>query len=269
MKLSLITINTLGTPVFAPFITARYKKMAEIINEQEIDIVCLQEIQTYYHLYLFKKYLKNFPYVMYQSFFYGPKGGLVIFSKHPMEQMTYKEFSALGEFKNISFYSRILRNGILSARLKGTPVTIATTHLTCDYFFDWAPENHLFKHVERQMKDVIQKVKDITKDNTSLILTGDFNTKKHGKLYDTLLKETGLTDAFDDLESPTYDPSRVYYKFMAKHAARIDHLFFYKGKAHIKIIKHNEIFNKKVPLSENKLSYLSDHIGLKIDFDIV
>lgn len=269
MTFSLITFNTLGTPVFAPDITARYKKIAEIINEQNIEIVCLQEIQTYYHLYLFKKYLKDFPYVIYQKFLYGPKGGLVIFSKIPLNNPHFREFSTLGEFSNISFYSQILRNGILTCEVKNTPLTIATTHLTCDYFFDWSPKNQLYKNVEEQVRDIIDEITPILKKDDSLILAGDFNTKKDGRLYTSLLKETHLIDAFADMESPTYDPTRIHYTFMANRSARIDHLFYAKGKAQVKIRHHEQIFDKKEPIKEGKISHLSDHIGLKVDFDIV
>lgn len=269
MTFSLINFNTLGTPVFAPDITSRYKKTAEIINAENVDIVCLQEIQTYYHLYLFKKYLKNFPYIVYEKFLYGPKGGLVIFSKLPVVSPHFREFTALGEFNNITFYSQLLRNGILTCQLKDKPVTIATTHLTCDYFFDWAPENKLYKTVAQQITDITHEIMPVLEKEKSIILTGDFNSKKGGRLYTSFLKETHLIDAFSDMETPTYDPTRIRYTFMANRSARIDHLFYAKGKAHLTLHKHEQIFEKRELIGKNKSSHLSDHIGLKVNFDIV
>src|SRR5579859_5047445 len=81
-KLSLLTFNTLGTPLFAPDISKRYRRVAHLINIGDYDIVYLQEVFTYYHLYILKNILKNFPYVVYQKNSFGPKGGIVIFSKY-------------------------------------------------------------------------------------------------------------------------------------------------------------------------------------------
>ncbi|HZE86796.1 MAG TPA: endonuclease/exonuclease/phosphatase family protein [Methylomirabilota bacterium] len=268
MQLSLLNFNTLGTPFFAPFITKRYQAFAKIINENPLDILCLQEVATYYHLSLLRKYLQGFPFVAYEKQLYGPQGGVVIFSKIPFEKIYFQSFSALGSFKNLSFYTRLLRNGMLIVKLKNLPFTLMTTHLVSDFEFDESPTNHLYPYVKNQVEEVIQQVNNISKDNTSILVTGDFNLKKHSKLYKTLLQKTKVTDVFPE-KFPTYYRERLDYKFKGKTSERIDFVFIKEREKNIRVLAHSYLFDKKEQISNKKLNYLSDHIGLKINFDIV
>src|ERR1700722_3102370 len=92
INLSILSFNTLGTPFFAPDITKRYYKTAEIINNSNIDIVCLQELFLYYHLSIYKKALTNFQYSYYNKNIFGPRGGLAIFSKLPLTEGKFKPY---------------------------------------------------------------------------------------------------------------------------------------------------------------------------------
>ena len=268
MKFSLISLNTLGTPFFAPRITKRYKKIASLLNTSNATVICLQEIPTYYHLSLFRRALTNYPHVCYQKFLYGPKGGLVIFSKLPLENCAFHEFNTLGKLTNIAFYTRLLRNGILSCQIKDTKTTILTTHLLCDFHFEKAPGNKLYPIVQKQVEDVIDRVKELEKKG-QLFLCGDFNIKKHSLLYKQILKETKVTDVFADRDKATYAPSRVPYKFFVAKDAQIDYLFYSGSKRNITLTKKDFVLEKEEKLTNGKPSFLSDHIGLMGTFDIV
>src|SRR5258706_706466 len=157
MKFSLLNFNTLGTPFFAPDLTLRYKKLSELLNEDRPDIICLQEVVTYYHLNLLKKYL-DYPYFSYKKFLPGPAGGLVIVSKLPVENIAYKNFAAHGSFKNRSYYSKFVQNGLLVCTMKDIPLLIANTHTVTDFEFDWSPENQLYQYVESQVEQIAREV---------------------------------------------------------------------------------------------------------------
>src|SRR5882672_6943780 len=110
-ELSLVTFNTLGTPFFAPDITKRYKKIGQLINEGDFDVICLQEVFTYYHLMLLQKKITKFPYVCYEKAFAGPRGGLVIFSKLPLSNQDYQTYSFPSN-AHAPFYWKIATQGI-------------------------------------------------------------------------------------------------------------------------------------------------------------
>src|SRR6266567_3668477 len=130
-KLSLLTFNTLGTPFFAPDISKRYRRIAHLINTGDYDVVCLQEIFTYYHLYIFRNILNQFPYVVYQKNPLGPRGGLVIFSKFKLVNPRFITFS-YPQNTYVPVYTKIAQQGMLSAEIDQTSLRIITTHLASD-----------------------------------------------------------------------------------------------------------------------------------------
>ncbi|MBI5122787.1 endonuclease/exonuclease/phosphatase family protein [Candidatus Roizmanbacteria bacterium] len=267
MKLSLINLNTQGTPFFAKDLTLRYKKIAELLNQENPDIVCLQEVSTYYHLFLLKKYLK-YPNFIYKNFFHGPKGGLLIVSKLPIEKMIFKRFDKLGSLNNISFFSHIVQNGLLMAKIKDQPIVIINAHTFSDFEFDWSQTNKYYEHVEDEVKQTASEINTLVNQKKTVIIAGDFNMKKDSTLYKDFLQKTGATDTFNSETSPTYYNDRLDYKFKGKISARIDFVFVNEGKKKIKIASHSPMFNKEYPITDKKLSYLSDHIGLQVKFDI-
>lgn len=269
MKFSLLDFNTFGTPVFARDITKRYNKIAKIIDESQIDIVCLQEVSTYYHLSLIKKYIKTYPYLYHKKYIYGPRGGLIILSKMPLEDISYHDFSNLGSLKNLSFYTHLIKNGILKAKIKGYPLYILNTHLVTDWEFEWSPQNHYYVTVQTQVREVIKQVKHLIVDKKSVLLMGDFNMKKHSKLYEELIAETTMSDVFHKETTPTYFHERLDYKFQGKTSQRIDFLFVKEEKAKIRVSNPKHMFNEKVKLENGSMSYLSDHIGLRAEIEVI
>jgi len=269
MKLSLINFNTLGTPLFAPHITKRYQALTKRLLITDATIICLQEVATYYHLFLLKKALKKgYPYLCYQPFFYGPKGGVVIFSQVPLTNCSYQSFHSLGQFTNISFYSKLLRNGLLHCQIAGKDLTIITTHLLCDFSFDESSPNKLHQQVVNQVDEVITNINYLKKTHKNIILCGNFNVVKNSLLYKRIMQKTNLLDVFKDIDTPTYFPDRIPFAFKAEKPLQIDHCFYYSHSQTIKILSQNLIFEKKEQLSPKEKGVLSDHLGLQITFQI-
>src|SRR6266404_5089093 len=148
-RLSILSFNTLGTPFFAPYITKRYRKTAEIINNGDFDIVCLQEVFTYYHFFLFQKKLKQYPYAVYQKNPFGPRGGLAIFSKIPLIDPKFRSFS-YPEKTFVPLYTKLAQQGILSAEIKELSLRIATTHFSSDTVHELTPANKLYNLIHSQ-----------------------------------------------------------------------------------------------------------------------
>jgi endonuclease/exonuclease/phosphatase family metal-dependent hydrolase len=259
-KLSLLTFNTLGTPVFAPNISKRYRRAAHLINIGYFDIVCLQEIFTYYHLYIFKTILNNFPYVVYQKNVPGPRGGLVIFSKYKLVHPQFVTFS-YPQNATVPFYVKLARQGILTAELEGSFIQIITTHLSSDTTSYLTQQDKLYILIKNESEEVSTVVNRFLHKKKTVILAGDFNIAKHTELYTTFLQKTKLSDVFEKDEVPTYYPDRVSYFYTAPKA-RIDYIFVKSARKNIKILKTDTAFMEAETLSDGQKSFLSDHIGL-------
>ena len=259
-NLSILTFNTLGTTFFAPDILKRDNKIAEIINKSDYDVVCLQEIFTYIQLLIFKKKLKSYPYCIYENNPFGPRGGLVIFSKHAFSQ---KEIFSYSRPKNTSipFYVGLAQPSILSAFIEPFKIRIATTHLTSDNEHNLTPKNRLYNLIKKQSEEAAEVVNRYTKNGEPVIVAGDFNIAKDSELYNNFLRKTKLHDIYKKEEQPTYDPNRIDF-FYRSPADRCDFIFITSGKQDLHPSLLSYAFEKEERLSNNKKSYLSDHIGL-------
>lgn len=236
-----------------------------MLDSSAIDTICFQEIQTFRQLSILKKTMRKYKYIAYQRFLYGPKGGLVIFSKVPLESIKYIQYSNLGSLYNTTIYSRIVRNGILLCKIKNTAITILNTHLTSDFYFKWTPKNKLYPTVKSQVMEAASLINKLSVENKTLILAGDFNMGKDTKLYNAFIKATNMTDPFKLFSIPTYQVEKLHYFFKAKRSARIDYVFFKKGSEQLEVTGTTHMFDKRLRLKNNQLSFLSDHIGLKAD----
>lgn len=258
-KLSLLTFNTLGTPLFAPDITKRYKAIGRLINERDYDIVCLQEIFSYYHLFIFRKTLTAFPYVSYKKNALGPRGGVVIFSKLPLSKSEFYTYN-IPEKVQFPFHTKLAQNGILSSIIEPFSIRISTTHLTSDIEHNLTPKNKFYYLIESQSQQAANIFNTYAKNDQSLIMTGDFNIAKHSALYKEFLNKTHAKDTFANDEIATYYKERLGFYFKANTSSRIDYIF-YKSKQ-IKSIMTEHVFLEEETVGKSKKSYLSDHIGL-------
>jgi endonuclease/exonuclease/phosphatase family metal-dependent hydrolase len=259
-KLSIVTLNTLGTPFFAPDITKRYKKIANLISNENYDIVCLQEIFTYYHLFIFKNILKKFPFVAFQKNLFGPRGGLVIFSKQKLINTHFFTFS-YPKGASVPFYVWLARQGIFSAEIEGTSLKIITTHLSSDETSYLTPQNKLYSLIKNELQETATLVNSGREKSHSLIITGDFNIAKNNGLYKQFMRDTKVIDVFEKKESPTYNPDRLPYFYNAPKS-RIDYIFIKTTNKKIKVLNMDTVFSEQEKLSNGKKSFLSDHIGL-------
>lgn len=259
-QLSVLTFNTLGTPFFAPEITKRYKRMAKLIDENNFDVVCLQEIFTYYHLLLFKKIMKRFSCVCYQKSIFGPRGGLVIFSKYPLSHREYVAYS-FPKAARAQFYWKIAKQGMLSCMIEDFSIRLITTHLSSDTEHNLTPENRLYTLIANQLNEAADTINKYTKTGIPLILTGDFNIAKHSTLYQKFVKQAKVYDIFGNIDKPTYSPDRIKYFYFGSKPASIDNIFISSIDA-LTPVKTDLLFAKKVQFSKNKKGFLSDHIAL-------
>jgi endonuclease/exonuclease/phosphatase family metal-dependent hydrolase len=275
LQLSILSFNAMGLFNFdtwrsifvARNIIKRLTKSAQMLHETDVDIIMLQEIHTYSVLKLLRKNLPSHPYVIYKPFLYGPRGGLVIFSKVPLEKPAYINFLKRGTYLNKSFIARIIKNGALLSKVKGMPIYLIDAYFTPDTDHDYSEKSRFYPYIEAQINQISEVINRLAKENNEIIISGDFNTAKNSPLYKKFVKLSKAIDLFEDEDSPTQ-----HQEFIPKDqkAQRIDFIFLRnsKTKAVIKATKH--LFTEKIAISSRQKKYLSDHIALlaKIVFQI-
>jgi endonuclease/exonuclease/phosphatase family metal-dependent hydrolase len=265
--MSVVSLNAWGTPFYGSKfrhkflrtkISLRFRKMGQILNESGADILCFQEVFLPRHLNRLKIQLTNYPYCVYKPYFLCPRGGLVIFSKHPIATWEYIDFSTKGKYWDKSFTGKLTRRGVLMVKLQDIPLTILNTHPVQNSSDNWDEENTYVQIIKTQLREIL----DIChKLSGPFILVGDFNIPKDSNHYKELIKESNFIDAFADATSPTYVAE---YLFGKKDAERLDYIFYKEGNLTRRSGEH--ILTEKEQLDNGMVTYLSDHIGLKADF---
>lgn len=258
MTIRIVSLNTFGAPFLSKDIGKRFRLIADSLQGENPDIICLQEVVLYPHLRLLKKLLADYPYVKYKRFLYGPKGGLVIFSKLPLEGSAFINFSDRGSLRNKSLVARIMRYGVLSVRLSGMPITIYNTHLTPNMDVEYTEENRFTKFSASQLAQIARIVQQELKWKRNVIIAGDFNIPHDSFLYEDFLKTSGLRDVFAARREPTY-----HEEFLpeGKDGHTIDYIFVSASNAAVRTLATDYVIERPVKHNGEHL-YLSDHIGL-------
>ncbi len=264
MNLRVLSLNTFGAPFLAKNISKRFEHLADALRDEDPDVICLQEVFLYPHLHLLRVLLPEYPYTAFKRFIYGPKGGLVIFSKYPLEKSTYKGFSNRGSIKSTSVAMHLIRNGMLSVQLKDLPVTIINTHLTPNTDIDWDENNRFSKYLASQLSQVASLVQREKLKGNDTILTGDFNVPPDSTLYEEFIESSQMLDLFSDMDRPTYHDS---YLPETKLPRRIDYIFIPSSSKRIRHVSSAYILEKPVMIQGDYM-YLSDHKGVMTELVI-
>lgn len=274
LDLSLVSFNAMGLFNFNSLhgiiksrnVMKRLEKTAELLKSKKTDILAFQEVHTYSALKLLRKRLKStYPFIAYKKFIYGPRGGLVVFSKFPIEKAEYVNFKKRGSIFNQSIVAHIIRNGVLACKIYGAPLYVLNTHLTPNMDHDWSKTNRFSKYIDAQIRQMATIVKGLKKKKYEIILAGDFNTAKDSYLYENFVKMTKAFDVFHNFSSPTLQSE---YLTKNKKAERIDYIFLINQYAKATIESTMHLFDEKVKMKKGKPLYLSDHIALKIDISL-
>lgn len=88
------SLNTRGIPIIGSRLAERYAAIAEVFEASEVDVVNFQEVLTYYHLRQLVRWMPSYR-VSCRRSAVGPAGGLVTFSRGPVESTRYVRFPAL------------------------------------------------------------------------------------------------------------------------------------------------------------------------------
>lgn len=265
MNLSLISYNVFGAPfhsqkiirtLLRTSVRKRFRIIARELAKRDIDILSLQEVHTYPHFLYLKRLLPQYPHIVYKKSAYGPKGGLVIFSKLPFDLNEYVDFRKRGVLWNKSITGPVTRRGMLLTKLKEQRVWILNTHLTQDSDREWSTESRFAPLLAAQIAQCAEEIERLKKSGAAVIASGDFNVSDDSPFYTHFLKATKITDAFGSKGGATdFD-----WFGNKERLARIDYIFYSKGKLALKSAQY--LFTRQYMLDNGKKTYLSDHAAL-------
>src|SRR5215510_294475 len=229
----IVSFNVWDVPYW--FVKNRKQRMlhiAEYLQRLDAEIICLQEAFDVHHRRLLYDHLGLERYYASGGFEetrkaplaeFDTTGGLVILSKFPIIQATFRPFNQFTP----SLIERIGRKGVLEATLE-TPyglMQIFNIHLHMGRGF--VARSIRF----RQLRSILERVK--MQRHLPIILAGDFNENihaEHQKLM-TMLQSIGLTHSlyFEQYEyMPSYrrtNPLVNNWLNREKYSRRLDYIF--------------------------------------------
>jgi sphingomyelin phosphodiesterase 2 len=253
-ELTVVSFNTCGVPRGAR-LAARYGVIGATLDAGDTDIVCLQEVLTWWHLRLLVQRMRSFPHVNYRPSRIGPAGGLVTFSRLPVSATAYRGFGVPPRTRGISEWTRF------RARLKGALVTtleqpgvrVVNTHPMSNKDGDWSPSGRFYPLHRAQLAALTGLLRGNSQGPA--VVCGDFNVTRDSPLFAAFVTDADLSDAFEGACPPTF---RAEYLPAGETSSCID---FILTTSEIKASTATTLFAEKESLPGGP-AWLSDHIGL-------
>jgi len=257
-RLTVVSLNTRGVPVFGSLLADRYAAIGPALNGGDADVVCVQEVLSWWHLRLLVRGMRAFRHVSFLVSPFGPSGGLVTFSRLPVSGTTYQGFGmpprAAGISRGVRF--RAVLKGALVTRLSrpGPALCVVNTHPLANWDGDWSEDNRFYPLHKAQLDVLARVVRGVP---GPAVVCGDFNVNRQSSLFGGFMADTGLADAFEGRCPATF---RAEYLPAGKEPHCIDFILTSDG---VKAEAATVVLAGKEPLGRAGLGYVSDHVGLR------
>jgi endonuclease/exonuclease/phosphatase (EEP) superfamily protein YafD len=199
VKLKILSLNCFGVPFVSPEPVRRIEKIALEILQLSPDLVLLQEVfRSHYKKILTKALGKVYPYSFspHRGFF-RLGGGLVVFSKVPINNRSFAEFKKRGTWHDLTFSDYLACKGFMKFNLNYNhqALVIYHTHLTSNYKADFTKGLH-FDFQQAQLKQLAASINQVSLAQPCLIV-GDFNVPNSTVLFKNFLAEIRATELVD------------------------------------------------------------------------
>ena len=249
---TIASLNTRGIPLTGSRLAERYAAIGAGFDAGDADVVCCQEVFTYWHLRVLVRRMGSFRRVSYRPGPFGPDGGLVTFSRRPVSGTAFRRFGRPPRSPGVPYRSR------LQARLKGALVTrlarpelcVINTHPVANHDGDWSEANRFYP-LHRAELAMLARV--VNEAGPGAVVCGDFNVARESSLFGEFMAATGLADAFGGACPATF---RAEYLPAGATPHCIDF-----------ILTAREVTAESAALAfaekKEPLGYVSDHIGLR------
>jgi endonuclease/exonuclease/phosphatase family metal-dependent hydrolase len=253
-QLTVASLNTQGVPIRASRLASRYAVIGRELDARDADVVCLQEVFTYWHLRLLAQRMASFRHVSYRPSLAGPAGGLVTFSRLPLSGTVYRGFGVPPSTPGISRRTRIRAGlkGLLVTRLASLGLCIVNTHPVANRDGDWSHTSRFYPLHRAQLACLTRAMQSVP---GPAVICGDFNIDRDSALFGEFVERTGLADAFEGSCPATF---HMEYLPPGEMPHCIDFILTMNG---VKAEASTVVLTGKEALPGGP-GYVSDHIGL-------
>jgi len=249
--LTIATLNTRGIPLTGSGLAARLAVIGAGFDAGDADVVCCQEVFTYWHLRQLVRRMGSFRQVSYWRGAAGPAGGLVTFSRRPVSGTRFRRFGRPPPAPGAPRRSRLRARytGALVTRLGAPGLCVINTHPIANHDGDWSATNRFYP-LHRAQFAALGRVARAA--GPRAVVCGDFNLSRESSLFGEFTAAAGLADAFGGSCPPTF---RAEYLPAGATTHTIDFILTAAG---VRADGAALVFAAK-----QQLGYVSDHIGLR------
>jgi sphingomyelin phosphodiesterase 2 len=253
-SVTVASLNIRGVPLTGSRLTARCQAIGAFFEAGDADVVCFQEVCTYYHLRQLARHMPSFRFAGFRAALPGPAGDVVTFSRLPMSATAYHGFGPSRRAPGIGPLIRLRARmkGALVTRLADPAISVVNTHPVANTDGDWSPSNRFSPVHRAQLAAVARVVRDIP---VPAVVCGDFNVDRDSALFGEFIAGSGLDDAFEGGCPATF---RAEYLPAGETPHCID---FILTAGEIKAEAAEVLFEDRQIL-RGGTGYVSDHLGL-------
>jgi len=254
--LTVVSLNTRGVPVFGSRLAERYAAIGAALESGDADVACLQEVFSWWHLWLLARQMRSFGQVRFRVSPAGPAGGLVTFSRLPVSGTVYQGFGMPPRAAGVPLAARLKAavKGALVTRLASPALSVVNTHPVPNPDGDWSQRGRFYRLHKAQLDVLARVVRDA--GGPAVVVCGDFNVDRDSLPFASFLAGTGLADAFEGSCPATF---RAEYLPASATPRCIDFILI---AGDIKAEAATVMFAEKEPMASGP-GYVSDHLGLR------
>jgi sphingomyelin phosphodiesterase 2 len=248
------SLNTRGVPVVGSRLAARYELIGAGFETGDADVVCVQEVFTYWHLGMLARRMPSFRHLVWRPSLAGPAGGLVTFSRLPVAGTAYRGFGVPPRVPGFSWPARLRAGvkGALVTRLAQPDVAVINTHPVANRDGDWSKAGRFYR-LHRAQLAVLSRVVQGTAG--PVVVCGDFNIDRESSLFSDFTRCAGLADVFAGGCPATFRPE---YLPAGATPHCIDFILAGEG---VRPESADVLFAARQALPGGP-GYVSDHLGL-------
>jgi len=242
----------------------RLDAIGRVLNESGVDFLCLQEVTQRRNVRLLERRLKAYGPAEFRRYGIAVTGGLVSFSRRPIERSSYEVFRGRGPNWTLGWADRLLRKGFLISwlRLDALPMVVVNTHLLANYDEDWAPDNRFAREQRNDLIQLAEAIEGLDK-SALVIVAGDFNVPATSPMFEKFTSRCDLRAAFGS--APSAIPPTIRRSSSDSPALAIDHILYRHPSGKPLHVTAQLRFEEPLLLAKSRPTFASDHLGVEAE----
>jgi endonuclease/exonuclease/phosphatase family metal-dependent hydrolase len=240
----------------------RLDAIAPMLEASDLDFLCLQEVTQRRNVRLLETRLKTYQPAEFRPYGIAVTGGLVSFSRRPIERSSYEVFRERGPHWTLGWADRLLRKGFLISwlHLDVLPIVVINTHLLANYDEDWAPGNRFAREQRNDLAQLADAIGRLDRE-ALVIVAGDFNVPVLSPMFEEFTTKCDLRDAYDSAASSR--PPTLRQPRLDRPGLAIDHILYRQPPGQRLRVTARLRFEEQVRLASGRLAFPSDHIAVE------